>query len=205
MTRGRALAALALGAALVGAGCSAGGDTESMASAPGTTILAVPGDSGAESGDVGTDDSAVPTEAEPTDLAGEDVQSLPEGAAPEVLGPIGQTDLEFETEDGAVQIGEAEVPEEVSSSFPVPPDLVVQISSTSGSDAGFSGVSELSFDDLVEFFNSELPPAGYTISEDQLVAGVVAVYDFDGPDGNGQIAISSAPSGGRSVLVTFQS
>ena len=205
MTRGRALAALAIGAVLLGAGCSTGGDTESTGSTPKTTLAAAPGGSGAESVDGDTDESVVPTEAKPTDLAGEDVQSLPEGAAPEVLGPIGQTELEFETEDGVVQIGVAEVPAEVSSTFPVPTDLVVQISSTSGSEAGFSGVSELSFDELVDFFNTELPLAGYTISEDQLVAGVVAVYDFDGPDGNGQIAISSAPSGGRSVLVTFQS
>ena len=192
MTRWHAPIALAIGAVFLVVGCSSGGESESTGStaAPGTTGSVVDGE--VESGAQGTET----TQPELQDLAEEGIQNLPEGRAPEVLGPIGKTDIEYETEDGVVQIGVAEVPEEVSSSFPLPPDLDVQISSTSGSDAGFSGVSELSFDDLVEFFNTELPLAGYTISEDQLVAGVVAVYEFDGPDGNGQIAIRRLPAVG---------
>ncbi len=86
---------------------------------------------------------------------------------------------------------------------PIPDDLVVQISSESGTNAGFSGVSELSFEELLEFYEREFSAAGYDWTQEQIVDGVVAVYSFDGPDGVGDLAISSAPSGGRSVLVTF--
>ena len=120
-----------------------------------------------------------------------------------MLGPLGETEAEFATEDGVVQVGAAEVPAAVAPSFPLPDDLVVQIASSTGSNSGFSGVSERSFDDLVEFYGSALPAAGYVADRSQFVDGVVAVIDFDGPDGTGQVAISSAPGGGQSVLVTF--
>lgn len=128
---------------------------------------------------------------------------VPEGDEAEVLGPLGETELEVETDDGLVQIGVAEVPDNVAPSFPIPDDLVVQIASASGSNAGFSGVSELSFDELREFYEEQLTAAGYEWTQEQLVDGVVVVYSFDGSDGAGDVAISSAPSGGRSVLVTF--
>ena len=66
-------------------------------------------------------------------------------------------------------------------------------------------MSELSFADLVEFYEAELPGGGYSSERSQFVDGVVAVIDFTGPEGTGQVAISSAPGGGRSVLVTFVS
>ena len=153
--------------------------------------------------------SAVPTTPEATQdvapTATDFDRSLPVGDEPEVLGPIGETEAEFETDNGLVQIGAAEVPDGVSASFPVPDDLVVQIASQSGSQSGFSGVSEISFADLVEFYEAELPGAGYSSERSQFVDGVVAVIDFTGPEGTGQVAISSAPGGGRSVLVTFVS
>ncbi len=129
--------------------------------------------------------------------------AVPDGDEAEVLGPLGETELEVETDDGRVQIGVAEVPDNVAPSFPIPDDLVVQISSESGTNAGFSGVSELSFEELLEFYEREFSAAGYDWTQEQIVDGVVAVYSFDGPDGVGDLAISSAPSGGRSVLVTF--
>ncbi len=130
-------------------------------------------------------------------------RSLPEGAEPQVLGPLGETEAEFTTDDGVVQVGAAEVPASVDPSFPLPADLLVQIASSTGSDAGFSGVSAQSFADLVDFYESALPAAGYIADRSQFVDGVVAVLDFDGPDGSGQVAISGAPGGGQSILVTF--
>jgi len=164
-----------------------------------------------------SDDNAtgsVPTSPVPTsaDLPGSipvesilDGRILPEGDEPQVLGPLGQTDAEFETEDGAISIGDADVPDAVSASFPLPEGLDVQLASQAGGAAGFSGVTDLDFDDLLAFYDSEFPAAGYESKRSQFVDGVIAVYDFDGPDGSGQVAISSAPGGGRSVLVTFNS
>lgn len=129
---------------------------------------------------------------------------LPVGDEPDVLGPLGETDVEFETDDGSVQIGEAEVPEVVGDDFPVPGGLDIQLASASGDDAGFSGVTDSTFDELLDFFEAELPAAGYDVVRSQFVDGTVAVIDFSGGSGNGQLAISSAPGGGRSVLVTFQ-
>ena len=133
--------------------------------------------------------------------AGED-RVLPQGDEPEVLGPLGDTEAEFETEDGLVQVGSADVPD-VASDFPLPGDIDVQLASSTGEQAGFSGVTQLGFAELVEFYDVELPAAGYDSTRSRFVEGVVAVYDFDGPDGAGQVAVSSAPGGGNSVLVTF--
>ncbi len=129
---------------------------------------------------------------------------LPVGDEPDVLGPLGETDVEFDTEDGSVQIGEAEVPEAVDDDFPIPDGLDIQLASSSGDDAGFSGVTDSTFDELLDYFETELPVAGYDVARSQFVDGTVAVIDFSGPSGTGQLAISSAPGGGRSVLVTFQ-
>ena len=89
--------------------------------------------------------------------------------------------------------------------FPIPDGLDIQLASQVGDAAGFSGITESTFAELVAFYDVELPAAGYSSTQTQLTDGVVAVYEFDGPDGAGKIAISSAPGGGRSVLVTFES
>lgn len=129
---------------------------------------------------------------------------LPAGDEPTVLGPLGQTDAEFETDDGLVQVGSADVPDSIADSFPIPDDLQVQLSSQAGAQAGFSGVTAMAFGALVTFYETELAAAGYDVERTQFVDGVVAAYDFAGSDGSGQLAISSAPGGGHSVLVTFE-
>jgi hypothetical protein len=156
--------------------------------------------------------SATPTEPPPTETLGDGPptatdfdRSLPSGDEPEVLGPIGSTNVEFETDEGRVQIGAADVPVGVASSFPVPDDLVVQIASEQDGESGFSGVSQRSFDELVELYEVGLPAAGYEAERSRFVDGVVAVIEFAGADGSGQVAISSAPGGGSGVLVTFVS
>ena len=124
---------------------------------------------------------------------------------PIALGPLGETDAEFETDEGGFAIGDAEVPALVAAGFPLTDDLDVQLASESTGAAGFNGVSQIPFDELVEFYASALPAAGYTASRTQFVDGVVAVFEFDGPDGNGEVVVASAPGGGRSVIVTFSS
>jgi hypothetical protein len=136
--------------------------------------------------------------------AGED-RDFPEGDEPEVFGPLGETEADFETEEGVVQIGSADVPDAVADSFPIPIDVDVQLSSQEGTQAGFSGVTDMTFAELVTFYEDELPAAGYEVERSRFVDDVVAVYDFEGPDGSGQLAISSAPGGGHSILVTFAS
>jgi hypothetical protein len=96
------------------------------------------------------------------------------------------------------------VPDIVPDEFPVPDDFVVQLATDVGDQAGFSGTSQLGFDDLVDLYRTGLAAAGYAVTEEQFVADTVAVLGFDGPDGRGQVAISGAPGGGRSVLVTFE-
>jgi len=150
------------------------------------------------------DTSTVDVSVERSLPPGED-RPLPVGDEPEVLGPLGETEVEFETEDGVVQIGAADVPDVVPNDFPIPDGLEIQISSQTGATAGFSGVTELSFSDLVAFYDLELEAAGYVSTQTRLVDGVVAVYEFEGTEGSGNVAISSAPGGGRSVLVTFTS
>ena len=133
---------------------------------------------------------------------GED-RPIPEGDEPEVLGPLGDTEIELDTDDGVVQIGAGDIPDLVPAAFPVPDDLVVQLASQAGDDAGFSGVSEVEFEDLVDFYAVELAAAGYETEQTQFVDGVVAVFEFVGPDGSGSVAVTVAPGGGRNVLVTF--
>jgi hypothetical protein len=159
---------------------------------------------GCSGSDDGTNTADVQSSVERS-LPPEEDRPLPEGDEPEVLGPLGETEVEFETDDGAVQIGAAEVPAAVADNFPIPDDLMVQIASQAGDDAGFSGVTELTFEELVAFYDIELDTAGYESSRTRWVDGVVAVYEFGGPEGTGSVAISSAPGGGRSVLVTFTS
>jgi len=128
---------------------------------------------------------------------------LPEGDEPEVFGPLGETEVELETDEGVVQIGAGDVPAVVADGFPLPDDLVVQLASQAGDDGGFSGVSDVGFEELVDLYAVELVAAGYEVEQTQLVEGVVAVFEFTGPDGSGSVAITTAPGGGRNILVTF--
>ena len=190
--------ALVVGAVLIAlVGCTASDDAADTSAPAGSD----------DAGSIPVDSipvDSIPVDSIPVDSI-LDGRVVPEGDEPLVLGPLGETEAEFETEDGGVQIGAAEVPEAVAASFPVPDDLDVQIASQAGEAAGFSGVTDLGFDELAAFYDTELPAAGYESTQSQFVDGVIAVYDFEGPDGSGQVAISSAPGGGHSVLVTFSS
>lgn len=147
---------------------------------------------------------APPGTTDPRALATtEDGLALPEGEEPEVIGPLGEATAEFETEEGSVEIGEGTVPDMVPRAFPLPDDFIVELATETGTDAGFSGRSEQSFGDLVDFFSFELIDRGFD-AEQRVSAESLAVFDFSGPEGQGSVAISSAPGGGRSILVTFE-
>jgi hypothetical protein len=193
----RSPAFIALLLVVVASACTSSGDD----SAPDSTADVAP--SSVPAGTVETTPRTTELEEQPTSTDFD--RALPEGEEPEVLGPLGETEVEIETENGVIQIGVAEVPASVASTFPLPEDLTVQIASEDGDASGFSGVSQLLFDELIDFYEVSLAEAGYEVERSQFVADVVAVFDFTGPDGSGQVAISSAPGGGRSVLVTFVS
>lgn len=118
------------------------------------------------------------------------------------LGPLDGNDLEVETEDGTVQIGNAELPGGLDSTFPLPDGLAIDLASETSTDLGFSGTTSASLDDLADFFAAELPAAGYDISSTQVLEETFVAYAFDGSDGVGQIIISQSPGGqSRTVVV----
>ena len=57
---------------------------------------------------------------------------------------------------------------------------------------------------IVELYRAGLPAAGYVVEEGQFIDGVVAVFAFDGPNGNGDVVLSASPRGGTDVIVTFE-
>ncbi len=119
-------------------------------------------------------------------------------------GALADADVVVETDEGTIQIGVADVPDGVSTTFPIPADLDVQLSSATDTDFGFSGVSAGSVDELAAFYVEGLELAGYEITARQEIAGTLAVYTFERAAEFGQVAISSAPGGGgSSVLVTI--
>lgn len=186
----RRLAALALTVAIVG--CTGGSDaTENPSSTPASEVDTVP------------DASVASTVPDTTDGASTTVTStVPEGGGT-ATGALEDADVQIETDTGTIQIGVAEVPAGVSPTFPIPDDLDVQLSSATDTDFGFSGVSARSIAELAEFYDVELTAAGYVITTRQETPGLLAVYTFERNDEYGQVAISSAPGSGTSVLVTI--
>lgn len=147
---------------------------------------------------------APPATSDPRALATTaDGLALPDGEDPDVIGPLGEATAEFETEEGSVEIGAGTVPELVPGAFPLPDDFVVELATQTDADAGFSGRSQQSFDDLVDFFSVELIERGFDVEQRVRTASVV-VFDFAELEGEGSVAISSAPGGGQSILVTFE-
>lgn len=160
------------------------------------------GDSTSSGSDPSTVAGGIRAAAPPTSLAD---RSIPSDASPEELGPLGSTKVEIESDAGTVQIGSGNVPDVVPDTFPIPDDLVIQLSSGVGDDAGFSGVTQLGFDEAVDFYRTGLTDAGFSVTDEQVNAGIAVVVGFEGAAGHGQVVVANAPGGrGRSVLVTFQ-
>lgn len=215
-TVGRALLAAGL---LIAAGCtgedeatvststSVAEDDGTASSEQASTSVSVPG-SLSSVGEAGVGDDEASASSEPAlDVT---VSTSIEGGTPppataggESLGPLGQTDLDVETDEGTVQIGEADVPASLDTTFPLPRDLDVQLASETATDLGFSGTTALGIDELTQFYATGLPESGYTITATQLVEGVLSVFTFEGQDRFGQVAISETPGADSStVLVT---
>jgi hypothetical protein len=213
------------------AGCDSSGDTGSEATS--TQLEATPADSVADPSAGAANGSAVPSSpdesgsespgtsatsapatalenATATDDAGEATTPIAGSAGddaaaePQGLGPLGSTEIEIDTGSGTVQIGDGDVPDVVPLEFPLPRDLDVQIASDLGDQVGFSGVSQLGFDELVALYRTGLSTGPFEVVAERIVNDTVAVFTFDGDAGEGEVAISGAPGGGHSVLVTFE-
>lgn len=190
-------------AAAVTLGACSGGDAGDEDVAPEPTVEA----EGAEEGErTIADEAAAPTPTptpvpvEPSELN----RPIPEeGNTTETFGPLGETEAEFETEEGDVQIGSGDVPEGASE-FPVPDDLEVQLASETETDLGFSGVTATDFSELVTFYEEGIPAAGFEILSSEITEDVFAVFTFESDTQVGQVAISQAPGfDGWTVLVNL--
>jgi hypothetical protein len=191
------------------AGCSPDNGTEQSDDATASTVAVGPESTTAVSSGataVGSSDTTV------ADVSIDDVRArattddgllVPSGEQPEVLGPLGETELTLETDEGIVEIGTGSVPALVPDTFPIPDDFVVQLTTSTDAEAGFSGQTELTFDELVTLYRDGLAVAGYEVQQEQFIDGTLAVYAFKRAEVNGSVAISGAPGGGRSVLVTI--
>ena len=119
------------------------------------------------------------------------------------IGPLGDTQIDVQTDEGTVQIGGGSIPD-AASGFPVPDDFVVLLVSETSNDAGFSGESEMSVDDLAAFYEDALIDAGFTITGRNARPGVVAVFNFEDATTVGQVAVSAGSSGdGSSIIVAL--
>ena len=198
----RRLAILVTAAVVTLGACSSGG-SEDQESAPAPTAEA----EGAEEGTRTLADEAPAPTSTPTPVqleSGEITRDVPEeGNTTETFGPLGETDAEFETEDGTLQIGSGDVPE-VAAAFPVPEDLDVQLANETQTDVGFSGVTAMEFAELIAFYEEGLPAAGFEILSADVTDDVFAVFTFESETQVGQVAISQAPGfDGWTVLVNL--
>lgn len=121
----------------------------------------------------------------------------------ESTGPLGETELQIETDDGELQIGGGEIPESASA-FPLPDDFELQLASETSTATGFSGVSAQPVDELADFFRASLPAAGFDITDDSAPTPAIVTLAFTGTDSEGDLALSEAPgSAGTTVIVTL--
>lgn len=121
----------------------------------------------------------------------------------ESTGPLGQTRLDIDTEEGSLQIGVGEIPDSAAE-FPLPADMVVELASETSDATGFSGTSQGSVDDLAEFYRTSLPEAGFSVIEEQMPTPTVVLIEFEGASARGDLALSGAPGGGgTTVIVTL--
>lgn len=200
----RRLSVLVIAAAVTLGACSSGGDTQDDEEvAPEPTVEA----EGAEEGTRTSGEeaptptpTATPVSVEPSELN----RPVPEeGNTTETFGRLGETEAEFETDEGEVQIGSGDVPGGAAE-FPVPDDLEVQLASETQTDLGFSGVTAMAFDELVSFYEEGIPAAGFEILGTDVTPDVFAVFTFESETQVGQVAISQAPGfDGWTVLVNL--
>ncbi len=188
-----------------GAGLDASLDADETAAGEPTD-----GDDGADSSPAPAATSTVEPVPTPRDAFDVDRPEVPDGSGAEATGPLGSTDLELETDEGSVAIGDAEVPE-LARDFPVPDGLEVQLASETATDAGFSGTAPGLVSNVAAFYRSALGEAGFSITQDtqvpsaeDLPSGVqptVVLVQFESPTKQGDIAITPAPGSAELVSV----
>ena len=130
----------------VASACSSGSSSEDEsaddAAPEPTAVAAVPDAADEASPGIDTDEpNPTPVPGTPFDLDRPPVD--PEQGSAETFGALGETEAEFETDEGSVQIGSGDVPAGAAD-FPVPPDLEIELASETESDLGFSGLTALS-------------------------------------------------------------
>lgn len=118
----------------------------------------------------------------------------------ESLGPLGETELDIETDDGRVQIGTAELPA-LASAVPLPDGLELLLASETEADATYSGESSATSAELLGFYETALPDAGFDVTDVERASDSVAVLRFSGDGLDGEVVLSDAPSGGTTVIV----
>ena len=117
---------------------------------------------------------------------------VPEGEGGESIGPLGETELEVETDEGTVQIGTGEVPTGAAE-VPLPDDFEVLLASETETDLGVTGTTALPFEDVVAFFDEALPTAGFEVTERTVQPGVFARFEVDAPPRAGDVLVSTTP------------
>ncbi len=185
---------------VAGAACTGNGDSAESSVSSSLPTATAPGDPTA------TTSVAV---QQPGELPPEALDELGATQAPETggesTGRLGETELDLDSEDGSIQIGSAELPV-AAAGFPVPGDIDLQLASETAAASGFSGTSQLSVDDLAEFYRTSLPDAGFTVIEERAPTPTVVLIEFEGASARGDIALSGAPGGGgTTVIVTLTS
>ncbi|WP_040495635.1 hypothetical protein [Ilumatobacter nonamiensis] len=194
----------ALSLVLVLAGCTASDDARTPdTTADSSSDPADDASAGSAPASVEGSDDGAPSDSA-ADGTGPEAEGVPPGAGLS-LGALGDQVVEFETEDGSVQIGSGQVPEALAA-FPVPDDLEVQLASTEADDAGFTGLSSATISELADFYVLGLPEAGYDVAERRDLSESAVIIDFEADSGLGQVAITTSPGGDSSTLVvTFGS
>lgn len=184
---------------VAGAACTGGGDSGE----PSASSSSVPAATAPQEASTTT----TSPEQQPGQLPPEALDELGATPAPaaggESTGPLGETELDLDTGDGSIQIGNADLPVSAAD-FPVPDDIDLQLASETAEASGFSGTSQRSVEELADFYRAALPEAGFTVIEERTPTATVVLIEFEGSSASGDVALSQAPGGGgTTVIVTL--
>ena len=198
---------MSIAVCLIAVGCSSDDDSRSAA----TTDVELEAGTAPDQATATTEPEPEPTSATssvPRDSASPPASSSPTATSappdPTTFGELGETDAVITGDRGTLQIGDVDLPASLAADFPLPDDLAVVLASEVDDSLGFTGSTALGFDDAVGLYRAGLPAAGYVVEAGQFIDGVVAVFAFDGPNGNGDVVLSASPRGGTDVIVTFE-